>query len=101
MEPHDPLQANIDCSVVNPLRVRRFATACGKLEKNDRIDARIIAEFGAFVPPVLKQPLSPERRKLKALVHRRSQILSTYILLRVDRRSDLLDDFISQLLINL
>lgn len=70
------LEANVDCCVVNPLRIRQFANGCGKLEKNDKIDAKIIAEFGAFVTPVLKEPLSPERTKLRALVHRRSQILS-------------------------
>jgi len=69
-------QANIDCAVVNPRRIRQFANGCGKLEKNDKIDAQIIAEYGAFVDPMLKQPLSPERKKLRALVHRRSQILS-------------------------
>lgn len=70
------LEADVDCSVVNPLRIRQFANGCGKLEKNDKIDAKIIAEFGAFVAPVLKEPLSPTRKKLRALVHRRTQILS-------------------------
>ena len=36
----------IACAVVNPKLVRDFARACGKLEKNDAIDARIIAAFG-------------------------------------------------------
>ena len=70
------LDAKIDCSVVNPLRIRQFANGCGKLEKNDKIDAKIIAEFGAFVTPILKERLSPARTKLRALVHRRVQILS-------------------------
>ncbi len=70
------LEANVDCSVVNPLRIRQFANGCGKLEKNDKIDAKMIAEFGAFVAPILKERLSPARTKLRALVHRRSQILS-------------------------
>ncbi len=90
------LEEDIDCSVVNPLRVRRFAMACGKLEKTDQIDAKIIAEFGAFVSPVLKQPLSSERKKLRALVHRRSQILST-CLSEKNRLKQVRDDEVRQL----
>ena len=66
----------IACVVINPLRVRQFAKGCGKLEKNDKIDAQILAEFGAVVPCQLHQNPSPERRKLQRLVQRRSQILS-------------------------
>lgn len=69
-------EAGIPTAVVNPLRIRQFANGCGKLEKNDRIDAGMIAEFGAVVKPVLKERLSPQRRKLRSLVHRRDQILS-------------------------
>ena len=91
------LDAGIDCSVVNPLRVRRFAMGCGKLEKTDKIDAQIIAEFGAFVTPVLKTPLSPERRKLRALVHRRNQILSA-CLSEKNRLKQSRDNEVSQLI---
>lgn len=69
------LEAGIDCEVVNPLRVRQFASSCGKLEKNDRIDARVIAQFGAVNPPILKEPLSAAQKKMKALVQRRQQII--------------------------
>jgi len=66
----------IDCTVINPLRARQFAKGCGKLEKNDKIDAQILAEFGAVVPCKLHQQPSKDRRKLQRLVQRRSQILS-------------------------
>lgn len=66
----------IDCAVINPLRARQFAKGCGKLEKNDKIDAQILAEFGAVVPVKLHQQPSKDRRKLQRLVQRRSQILS-------------------------
>lgn len=69
-------ETGVDTAVVNPLRVRQFAKGCGKIEKNDKIDAKVIAEFGAVVPPVLHQQLPPSRRKLQSLVHRRDQILS-------------------------
>lgn len=66
----------IDVAVVNPLQIRNFARGCGLLEKTDKIDARIIARFGQVVSPQLKQPLSEGEKKLRALVHRRDQILS-------------------------
>ena len=69
-------EANIDCVVANPLRVRQFAKGCGLLEKNDKIDAQIIAKFGAVVEPQLAEPMSVERKHLRALVHRREQVLS-------------------------
>ena len=45
----------IDCSVVNPLHIKNFMRGCGKLEKNDRIDARMIAFFGQTVSPKLQE----------------------------------------------
>jgi len=40
-------QAGFDVRIVDPKRVRHFAKAAGRLAKNDRIDARMIAEYGA------------------------------------------------------
>lgn len=61
----DALQAaGFEVATLNPLRVRRFAEAKGRLAKNDTADARIIAQFTAVmvedVPP-------PRRRELDAL----------------------------------
>jgi transposase len=44
------LDAGLPARRVNPLRVRRFAQACGLLAKNDRIDAVVIARFAATLP---------------------------------------------------
>ena len=38
--------AGIETVLVNPLRSRRFAEAIGKLAKNDRVDAAMLARFG-------------------------------------------------------
>ncbi len=38
--------AGIETVVINPLRSRRFAEAIGKLAKNDRVDAAMLARFG-------------------------------------------------------
>jgi transposase len=39
--------AGFEVHVLNPRQVRRFAEAKGRLAKNDRVDARVIAEFMA------------------------------------------------------
>lgn len=69
-------ELDIDCMVVNPLRIRQFAKGCGKLEKTDKIDAEVIAEFGTVVKPRLVEQMPLPVKQLEALVHRRRQILS-------------------------
>ncbi len=66
----------IACAVSNPLQIRNFARGCGLIEKNDKLDACIIARFGEVVKPTLKEKQSESERKLKSLVRRRDQILS-------------------------
>lgn len=44
------LDASLPARLVNPLRVRQFARACGIMAKNDRLDAVVIARFIAVVP---------------------------------------------------
>ena len=50
------LDAGLPVRLLNPLRVRQFAKACGILAKNDRLDALVIARFVAAVPqhPVMR-----------------------------------------------
>ncbi len=66
---------SIRCSVVNPLKARRFAEACGYMAKTDRVDARMLAAFGRAISPRLAEPISQERRHLRALVDRRNDLL--------------------------
>lgn len=62
------------CSIVNARNVRYFADAMGFLEKTDRIDAAMIARFGA-VKRVKPTPVpSAAQLRLKALVVRLSQV---------------------------
>lgn len=66
----------IPVAVVNPRQVRHFAKARGYLAKTDKIDARMIAEFGALMevePQVLPDE---EQRHLRELVGRRRQLIS-------------------------
>lgn len=62
----DTLQdAGFEVVLLNPLRVRRFAQAKGRLAKNDRVDARTIAQFTAFM---VEQAPTLRRRDLDPLV---------------------------------
>jgi transposase len=61
---------------VNPVQIRHFAKASGKLAKTDRIDALRIAHFGqSLQPPVTLLP-DVQTRELQALVTRRQQIVA-------------------------
>lgn len=60
--------AGIEFSVVQPGRVRHFADAKGWLAKNDRIDARLLAEFGENIRPRLDRPPTPECVRLREML---------------------------------
>lgn len=62
--------------VVNPRRVRDFGRAVGRLAKTDRIDAALLADFAATLQPSQRLKSTPHSRLMKALVTRRSQLLS-------------------------
>lgn len=61
--------------VVNAKRVRDFARATGRLAKTDKLDARVLAHFGAAVRPALRSLRSEEEEHLAALLTRRRQVL--------------------------
>jgi len=44
------LEAGLPVRLVNPWKLRKFAQAFGVLAKNDRLDARVIAQFVASAP---------------------------------------------------
>ena len=54
------LQAHrqVEISVVNPRRARRFAESLGERNKTDRVDARVLCEYAARMPWVPWQPPS-------------------------------------------
>ena len=59
-------------AVVNPLRARLFAQACGASAKTDRIDARLLALMGQSLVPA-PSPLAPQQHEhLKELVNART-----------------------------
>lgn len=67
--------ADIAFSRLNPRQARDFARASGLLAKTDRIDARMLAEFGRRMQPP-RTPAVPEiRKRLQALAARRRQLV--------------------------
>jgi len=61
--------------VVNPRQVRDFAKALGQLAKTDRLDARVLAHFGAAIKPPLRPIKSKDEQELDALMGRRGQLV--------------------------
>ena len=64
----------VPASIVNPARVRKFAEGTGQLAKTDRIDAMILARFGAYMQPAPTALADAQRQKLRDLIAYRSQI---------------------------
>lgn len=63
--------------IVQPMKIRQFANAQGVLAKTDKIDARIIAQFGAIMEPQPRPLPSPEIRHIRDLLARRRQLMES------------------------
>jgi transposase len=66
--------AGCKVSLVNPLRVRRYAQAIGSLNKTDDLDAYLLARYAAQQQPPLWAPPPLAARVLKALLARRDAL---------------------------
>lgn len=67
--------AGLPVAIVNPRQVRDFAKALGVLEKTDRLDAGVLAQFGDRVRPVVRPLPDDLQADLQALVTRRRQLV--------------------------
>ncbi len=70
--------AGIPVAVVNPRQVRDFARSLGKLAKTDRLDAQMLAHFGAATQPAPRPLPDEQAREMEALVARRRQVLQMH-----------------------
>ena len=61
-------------AIVNAARVRDFARASGRLAKTDRVDAAVIARYGAFARPAPTPPVTGARQILAELLAYRRQL---------------------------
>jgi transposase len=64
--------AGFAVAVVDPLRARLFAKACGLLAKTDRIDARLLALMGEALEPAAVAPPPEALQELQELVNART-----------------------------
>jgi len=66
---------HIPVCIVKPLAVRRYAGAISQTAKTDKIDAALIAEFGAIVQPKVTPRKSKNLIAIKDLIARRRQLM--------------------------
>lgn len=71
----DLMDAGLAVALVNPRRTRDFARSINWLAKNDRIDARLLAEFARRIQPRPSERTPPNRLELDELVGRRRQLV--------------------------
>jgi transposase len=75
-------QALLDClkrdevkvTLVQAVRVRQYARAAGILAKTDKIDAKVLAAFGAAMQPKPTPPHSTEQKRLRELEAQRRHL---------------------------
>lgn len=69
------IQAGATVHVAHPSKVVAFAQAKGRLAKTDKIDAKILKEYGKFIEPhELRAPLTPKQLELQELSSRLAQL---------------------------
>jgi transposase len=67
--------AGLPLAKINPRHARRFAEALGQLAKTDRLDAALLARFGALLEPPTRPVLSPTLEAMKELVVARQALI--------------------------
>ncbi len=73
------LGAGFPAVAVNPRQVRDFAKALGKLEKTDRVDARVLARFAALVRPQVRPRVPAELDEVLQWLTRRRQLVEMLV----------------------
>ena len=68
-------EAQLPVVVVNPRQVRAFAQATGTLAKTDRLDAHVLAHFGATMKPTPRPLPDAATQQLSAILTRRQQLI--------------------------
>jgi transposase len=68
-------RAGLPMAKINPRHARRFAEALGQLAKTDRLDAALLARFGALLEPPTRPVLSPTLDAMKELLLARQALI--------------------------
>ena len=69
-------EAKYAVSVVNPERIWAYRRLVGRATKTDRIDARLIAEYGATMKPAASVALTETQQGMRELTSRRDQLIA-------------------------
>jgi len=69
------LAAGLPVAVVNPSRVRAFATASGQRAKTDALDAKVLADFAARMQPPARPLPDATTQDLRGILARRRQVV--------------------------
>ena len=72
---HALCAASISTARVNPKRPRDFARAAGILAKTDRLDAKVLARYGAVMQVQPTQPKSADLQEIEDWLLRRKQLV--------------------------
>ena len=72
-------QAGVPTTLANPQRAREYARACGKLEKTDRVDAKVLAEFGRGVKHRILEQMPQKQVDLDDLISRRRALIQMHV----------------------
>ena len=67
--------AGLPAVALNARQVRDFAKATGVLQKTDKIDALVLAQFAQKIKPPLRPVKDAKTRELASLINRRAQLL--------------------------
>src|SRR5512142_1134597 len=67
--------AHLPVVVTHPRRVRAFARSTGQYAKTDKLDAQLLARFGAVLRPAPRPLPTEEEDQLTALLTRRQQLV--------------------------
>jgi len=68
-------RAGLPVAIVNPKRIRDFARSTGALAKTDKLDAKVLALYGAVLKPAVKPANDPASQRLKYLNAHRQDIV--------------------------
>lgn len=68
------VEKDIPIIVAQPILIRQFAKAQGLIAKTDKLDSKLIAEFGAIMKSEMKPIATKEVRYIKDLLLRRRQL---------------------------
>lgn len=68
--------AGVAVHIANPQRTFHYARSLGQLEKNDRLDSRMLARYAGERRPRPRRPPHPNQRRLGQVAGRRRQLIA-------------------------